>query len=142
MGRLAELYSEANRTDLPDPQRQEARYKVAEFISSNPDRIYFNDALWSGLQRYALFASTDSRLTREERQTMVDGERKLKDDQEERWRAYLILREVVRDSGKTDLGRKAATLAIRCVRGINTDRFGREDDIRNGDIELSKWLRQ
>ena len=59
--------SESNRP--PSQQVQEARYRLAEFISAHPDGIYFNDALWPGFQRYALFASSDSRLTREERQT-------------------------------------------------------------------------
>ena len=71
----------------------------------------------------------------------MNSERKLKDDQEERWRAYLILRDVVQATGKTDLGRKAAQLAIRCLRGIS-DRFGRQDEIRKADIGLSDWLRQ
>jgi len=78
---------------------------------------------------------------REERQSLIAGQRKLKDDQEERWRAYLILRDVVRDSGKTNLGRQAAQLAIRCLRGISTERFGREDEIQMADVELSNWLR-
>jgi hypothetical protein len=141
MRQLAALYQEAYRTDSAAPQLQEARYKLADFISSNPERIYFNDQLWSGLQRYALIASSDSRLTREERKTLTDGERKLKDDQEERWRAYLILRDLVRDSGKTELGRKAARLAITCLRGIS-DRFDRQSEIRLAYVELSNSLRQ
>jgi hypothetical protein len=141
MRQLAALYQEANRTDLAAPQLQEAKYRLAEFISSNPERIYFNDQLWRGFQRYALTASSDSRLTREERKTLTDGERKLQDDQEERWRAYLILRDVVRDSGKTALGRKAARLAITCLDGIS-DRFGRQDEIQTAASELSNWLRQ
>ena len=93
------------------------------------------------MQRYALNASSDSRLTRAERQTLTDGERKLKDDQEERWRAYLILRDVARDSGKTALGTRSAQLAIRYLEGIS-DRFGRESEIRMAEIELLGWLRQ
>jgi hypothetical protein len=142
MRQMAALYREATRADLPPQQAQEAKYKFAEFIQANPDRIYFNDALWNGLQRYALTGDHDSRFTREERDAQTETERKLQDDQEERWRAYLILRGVVQVSGKTDLGRKAAQLAVRCVRGINTDRFGRQNDIRDADIELSKWLHQ
>jgi hypothetical protein len=141
MRQLAALYHEANRTDITDRQRQEAKYRMAEFLSANPDGIYFNDALWWGLQRYALYASSDSRLTREERQTLIAGERKLKDDQDERWRAYLILRDVVREAGKTDLGRRAAVLAVRCLRGIS-ERFERQQEIRKADVELSRWLRQ
>lgn len=141
MRRLAELYSEANRTDLDTPQIQEAKYKLAEYLSANPDRIYFDDALWQRFQGYALTASTDSRFTGEERKALISSERKLRDDQEERWRAYLILREVVHDSGKTELGRKAAQLALGCLRRIG-ERFGRKDEIRKADIELSSWLRR
>ncbi len=141
MRQLAVLYREADRTDLTGQARQRAKYRLAEFISSNPDGIYFNDALWGGLQRYVFQASSDYRLTRAERQTQIDLERKLKDEQEERWRAYLILRDVVRDAGETDLGRKAAALAVRCLRGIS-DRFGRQEEIRKADIELSNWLRR
>lgn len=118
----------------------EGKFKLAEFIAAHSERIYFNDRLWSFLQRYALFAEDDSRLTAAERKALIAAERRLKDDQEELWRAYLILREVVQESGKTPLGRRAAKLAIRCVRGINSERFGRGDEIRAADIELSTWL--
>ena len=141
MREIGDLYREANRTDLSTQQSGENSYKLAEFISANPDRLYFNDQLWSGYQRYALTASSDSRLTKQERQSLMDDERRMKDDQEERWRAYLILRNVVKDSGKSETGREAAQLAIRCLRGIS-DRFGRQHEIRQADIDLSKWLRQ
>jgi tetratricopeptide (TPR) repeat protein len=140
MRQLASLYKEANRSDLADVPRQQAQYKLAEFLAANPNRVYFNDALWGGYQRYALIASTDSRLTGEERRVMMEGERKLKDDQEERWRAYLILREIVQRQGKAELGRKSAVLALQCLSGIS-DRFGRLDEIRSGYAELSKLLR-
>ncbi len=39
------LYQEANRTGLSAEQIREAKYRVAEYISANPDRIYFNDAI-------------------------------------------------------------------------------------------------
>jgi tetratricopeptide (TPR) repeat protein len=136
MRQLAALYKAANGTE----QAQEAKYKMAKFIADNPDRIYFNDALWGGYQRYALVGSGDSRLTREERRMLMENERRLKDDQEERWRAYMILREVVQDSGKTQLGRHAARLAVVCLRGIS-ERFERQDEIHKADTELSNWLR-
>ena len=132
MKQMAVLYREAN-------GGLEAKYKLAEYLSANSERIYFNALLWSGFQRYALYADTDSRLTREERQRLTSGERQLKDDQEELWRAHLLLREVVRESGQTVLGRRAARLAIQCVRQIS-DRFGRENEIRAADLELSRWL--
>jgi hypothetical protein len=84
----------------------------------------------------------DTRLTRAEREALIAGKRKLLDDQEERWRVYLILRQIVQDAGPTDMGRRAAQLALRCLRGIATDRFGRAEEIRKADIELSSWIRR
>ena len=140
MRQLALLYRDANRTEAPAEELLEAKYKLAEFIAANQDRFYFNDTLWQGFQRYALYASKDSRLSRDERQRLMAVERKLKDDQEEQWRAYLILKEVVLQSGKTDLGRRAAQLAVRCLRRIS-ERFERGSQIRAADVELSTWLR-
>jgi tellurite resistance protein len=141
MRQLARLYEDANRADGPVTELQQAKYKLAQNISANPNKLYFNDKLWSGFQRYALFSEKDGRLTRSERRRLMTVERELKDQQEERWRAYLILREVVRDSGKTNLGRRAAYSAIKCLRRIS-ERFGRERDIREAEVELTAWLRQ
>ena len=138
---LAALYQETVRTDLTDPQRQQAKYNFAEFISANPDRIYFNDALWRGYQTYAFQASTDVRLTKAERETLLASERKVKDEQEERWRAYLILRDVAKDAPKTKLGRQAADLAIHCLLGIS-ERFERQPEIRRHERELAVLLRR
>ena len=140
MRQLANLSEAVDRSGISAAQRLEARYTLAAFIAANPNGIYFNDALWNGMQRYALRADGDSRLTGAERQESKDGERNLRDSQEERWRAYLILNEVVRDAGTSGLGRRAATLALSCLRGISTDRFGRQQEIRSADIELSRRL--
>jgi hypothetical protein len=136
--RLALLYEAANRG--ADGDRLEARFELARFIAANPEGIYFNNALWQGMQRYALDAASDERLTRTERQALTDSERSLKDGQEERWRAYLILRDIVRDAGQSNLGRKSATLSLVCLRGINTDRFGRQKEILRADADLSRWI--
>jgi hypothetical protein len=140
--RLAMLSDAAESPGLSGQQRLDARFELAEFIAGNPEAIYFNDALWHGMQRYALQASTDPRLTGRERAELMDAERALKDSQDEHWRAYLILRDVVRDAGASKLGRDAAKLALRCLRGINTDRFGRPEEIRGADTDLSRWLKQ
>jgi tetratricopeptide (TPR) repeat protein len=141
MRRLADLYREANRTDLPAEQSQAAKYSLAEFISSHEVKLYFNDTLWGGWQGRALTGAGEVGFTQVERQTQTALERRLRDDQEEYWRAYLILRGIVQDAGKSDLGRKATKLAIRCVRKINP-RFGRHNDIVKADLELSRWLRE
>lgn len=122
-------------------QTPQGKYEFAAFVAAHPDGIYFNDSLWHGLQRYAMQGSTEYRLTKTEREAQIAAERKLKDDQEERWRAYLILRDVVRQAGHLGVGRKAAVLALRCIRGINTDRFGHAAEVRKGDFELTAWLR-
>ena len=128
---LAKLYSAIH--------TPEGKYRFAEFLSGRPDGIYFNDTLWYRFQTYALRANTDSRFTRPERERQIAAERKLKDEQEELWRAQLLLREVIRDVGPTELGRKAARLAIDCIRRIS-ERFDRAAALRDADIQLSTWL--
>jgi hypothetical protein len=78
-------------------------------------------------------------MTRKERDALLEAERKLKDEQDELWRAYLILRDIVRESGNTDVGRRSARLALRCLTGLS-DRFGREAEIRKAATEMSNWL--
>jgi hypothetical protein len=135
---LATLYQAAERT--VGQEQADARYNLAEFISAHPDGIYFNDAFWGGYQRYALQASSDGRLTGSERKTFVDDERTLKDQQEEYWRAYLILRDVVRSAPRREPRRKAALLAVRCLRKIS-DCFGRQEDLRQAEQKMSAALR-
>ncbi|HLK20468.1 MAG TPA: hypothetical protein VKT81_16040 [Bryobacteraceae bacterium] len=72
---------------------------------------------------------------------LLTAERKLKDEQEERWRAYLILRDVAKNAAKTKLGRQAADLAMHCLAGIN-ERFERQDEIRRSERELFALLRR
>jgi len=141
MRRLAFLYGEAYRADAPGTEVLEAKFVLAQFLSDNSERVFFNDRLWDQLQSYFFYGAKDTRFTAPERLRQAALERKLKDDQEERWRAYLILREVVTEAGPTPLGRHAAELAIRCVRRIN-ERFDRPQEIRDADIELSRWLRR
>jgi hypothetical protein len=117
------------------------KFALGAYLAENTERLYFNDMLWGGYQSYVFQADSDSRLTAAERETLLAAERKLKDDQEERWRAYQLLREVTRDAGaKSELGRRSANLALQCLRRIS-DRFGRAADIRKADLELSQWLR-
>ncbi|MEQ1947288.1 MAG: hypothetical protein ABL995_08865 [Bryobacteraceae bacterium] len=141
MRRLSALQAELERTDLPPAQQHRARYAKAEFLAANPERVFFNDTLWSGLQRYAIDGTArENRADKEQHAALLSANRTLQDSQEERWQAYLLLRGVADDEGKTDLGVRAAQLAIRCLRGIN-ERFGRRAEIRKADIELSTWLR-
>lgn len=142
MRQLAALKAEAERPGIGPTEQVEAKYRLAEFLFDHSTGVYFNNTLWTGLQRYALIAETDSRLTRKERVRLIAAERQLKDQQEEYWRAYHVLREVIRESGSTPLGRQAAQLALRCLRRINTERFGREEEIRKADIELTRWLQR
>lgn len=141
MLRLAALHSETTRADRTPAQRWTARYRFAEHLSRNPERLYFNDLAWTGYQSYALRAAEDFRLTRAERERLVAVERSLRDGQEERWRAWKELRAVTFESGDPDLGRRAARLALDCLSRISA-RFGREDEIRAAGAELAGWLRR
>lgn len=138
---LAALYQETVREDLTETEKQQAKFNFAEFIAANPNRIYYNDVLWHGYQAYAVRASTDVRLTKAERDSLLTAERKLKDAQEERWRAYLILRDVANAAHGTKLGRQSADLAMHCLTGIN-ERFARQDEIRQHERELFALLRR
>ncbi|MGJ5819804.1 hypothetical protein [Paludibaculum fermentans] len=140
MRKLASLQHAMEAPGLRPEALLEALYEFAAYLAANPERLYFNDTLWSHMQRYALHAAQESRLTGVERGALVEGERKLRDSQEEGWRAYLILEEVARDAGPGPLRTKAARLALRCLQGINTERFGREADIASANKELLGWL--
>jgi hypothetical protein len=118
------------------------KYEFAKVLSEHADGVYFNDSLWLGQQRYALIAENESRFTKEERAQQIARERALRDQQEEHWRAYKILREVMDVEGSSALGRKAARLAQKNVRMIRTDRFGREEEIAQADRDIAVWLRE
>jgi hypothetical protein len=51
-----------------------------------------------------------------------------------------ILNGVVQQAGATPLEKQAAARAVRCLRRINTDRFGRAQEIHDADIRLSSCL--
>jgi hypothetical protein len=107
---------------------EHAAYALAKFLSENQEKVYFNDRLWDGYQRYALLADADSRLNRAEREAQITAERQLKDDQEERWRAYLLLRPLAENAKDRTLRRNATVLALECLVRIS-DRFGRTEEI-------------
>ena len=132
MRRLAAPYNAAIRQDPTGTERWEAKIRLAQFLSENENRIYYNDTLWGGFQRYAFEASGRGETTRDERDLLAVRERQLKDEQEENWRAHLILRDVVREARRNAVGKRAAALELECLRRINTDRFGRGDEISSG----------
>lgn len=118
-----------------------SKYEFAKVLTEHADGVYFNDSIWWGRQRYALIAETESRFTKEEREQQIAKERELRDQQEEHWRAYKILRDVMEAEGPSELGRKAALLAQKNVRMIATDRFGRQDEVAQADRDIAVWLR-
>jgi hypothetical protein len=146
------LFAETRAPDAPPQRRLEAQYAYAAFLGDHENRIFFNNLLWGGFQTEAFVyrnpdtreppwrpgdrsARPDAEQTRRARQ-----ERRLRDDQEEYWRAYQILNGVVQQAGATPLGKQAAARAVRCLRRINTYRFGRAREIHDADIRLSSWL--
>lgn len=120
-------------------QSTEGKYALAVYLTENDERIYFNDRIWNMLQTHAIVGESEVAFTKAERERQLALERKLRDDQEERWHAWQLFRQVVNEGGPTPLGKQAAQRAIVNLRRIS-QRFGREAEIRTGDIEMSKWL--
>lgn len=154
--RLARLHEEAGNASLFSQQRLEAQFAYAAFLEEHSTQIFFNDMLWHGFQRYAFLGEglelpcTGDRfpgsgdcqgLTREERDHFLKQERRVKDDQEERWRAYKILESVIKEAGHSELGNRAAVRALKCLKLINTGRFGHEQEIGSAIRRLSNWVR-
>ena len=119
----------------------ESKVSFAAVLTEHGDGVYFNDSMWYGQQNYALHGDTETRFTKEERERQVALERELRDSQEEHWRAYKILREVMESEGWNSLGRKAGVLAQKNLRMIRTDRFGRAEEVAQADRDVTQWLR-
>jgi hypothetical protein len=153
MRRAETLLAATKASGVSPDSRMEALYDYAAFLSGNENGIFFNDMLWDGFQTAGfVYGNPDTRepdyaatrtvaaLSDDERMRFSQLERRLRDDQEEYWRAYQILNRIVQEAGATPLGRKAAARALFCLRRISTERFGRSQEIRAADIRLSGWL--
>jgi hypothetical protein len=153
MRKLAHLFAQADDPAHTGLQQLEARYAYAVFLADHPNQIFFNDTLWSGSQTEVFIEQYRNHqwgthtppalqgLTQEERELFLHLERRLRDEQEERWRAYKILAAVVDEAGGSELGRRAARKALDCLAGINTERFGRAEEIAAARRSLARWLR-
>jgi hypothetical protein len=142
---LADLYAKATDETLPAGEHQEARYQYAVFLEEHSTQVFYNDMIWKGFQTTAFLRGDrpgSQGFTRDERDRLLKMERKIQDEQDERWRAYRILSEIMEQAGYSELGRKAALKAIRCLAMINTDRFGRSEEIDQGKVKLKVWLRE
>lgn len=143
MRALARLRAKAVNSSPASREQLEARFAYASYLEANSTRIFFNDMLWSGYQTWAFIQpDTDQGLTREERELFLRRERNLRDEQEERWRAYHILVGVMEKAGRGELGRRCARKALRCLNLINTGRFGREEEIAAARRKLLAWPRE
>jgi len=147
--REASKLFEATKSSAGERQLQ-ALYDYADFLAKNEDKIFFNDIIWNQLQTWGFmypnpdspeFSSHKYGLTEEGVDRFAQLERRLRDDQEEYWRAYQILNQVVEKTGPSPLGKTAAQRAIFCLRHIRTDRFGRSKEIQAADLRLSDWLK-
>jgi hypothetical protein len=151
---LARLHAEAGNPALTSGQSLDAQFAYAAFLEEHSTQVFFNDMVWSGFQRYAYLTTklnspcTDyypgndpdcQGLTGAERESFLKKERKIKDEQEERWRAYKILDKVREKAGRSELGNRAAARALKCLKLINTERFGRQEEIDSGIRRLSNW---
>jgi hypothetical protein len=123
------------------------RYEYGVFLADHSERVFFNDLLWSGYQQYAMLhredrrAATPDLLGADEQAAFVERERRFKDAQEERWRAFVVLDDVVARAGNSSLGRRAARKAIEALDRIHTERFGRAAEIDAARTRLVVWLR-
>jgi hypothetical protein len=145
------LYASTNDPGATPEQRLRASYDYAEFLSNNSERVFFNDWVWHHFQTWTFTPDTDTRegffgefnyraLSTDEASQYRKRERQFRDEQEEYWRAYRIFNGIVEQAGHTDLGRKAATRALFCLRRISPERFDRRSEIRAADIRLNNWL--
>jgi len=143
MRELAALHTATVNATSTQKERLEARYAYASYLEAHSTQLFFNDMLWNGYQTWAFLAPDwDQGLTREERNFFLRQERKIRDEQEERWRAYKILAAVAEEVGYNDLGRRSARKALVALEKIHTGRFGREDEIKAAQRKLRSWLRQ
>jgi hypothetical protein len=132
------------------PAALEARYRYAAFLADHSTQVFFNDMLWHGYQRYALVDAPPGNLLRSEldrldeptRRELVEGERRLRDAQEERWRAYQLLAALAREAGPGELRRRATRKALEALDGINTQRFGRRVEVAEARRRLVAGLRR
>lgn len=151
MTRLATLHAAAKDASLPREKHLEALFAYADFLQGHSTGVFFNDMLWYGFQRYMflnpserLMSSEDryppetdeQGLTGEERALFMARERRLRDDQEEYWRAYKLFVTVADEAGTSELGKTATEKAVQCLDRIRTDRFGREEEIESAQKNL------
>lgn len=155
MRELVRLHAEATNPQVTPDALLEAQYAYAVFLETHSTQVFFNDMLWYRIQNWVFLSGDQSDatsrfpsysemqgLTREEREFFLAQERRVKDEQEERWRAYKILVGVVDKAGHTELGDRAAAKALRALRVIHTGRFGRDAEIKAADERLSQWRRE
>jgi hypothetical protein len=149
---LAGLYEKANDAASSPEVRLKAQYEYASFLEAHSTQVFFNDMVWGGFQTWTFTNGDEDEfrgpmsaewqgITNEERDRFMKQERNIRDNQEERWRAYGILSSVVDRTGDLELGRQAATKAIRCLDLIAVHRFGRADEIDRDRANLIAWLR-
>jgi hypothetical protein len=143
MRTLATLETATKQADAAVEATHAARYRLATYISENQERLFFNDRSgFCGYLQGEQVERFERKFTTTELKPMLKLSRQCRDAQEERWQAYLLLRQVHAESGDLKLRTQAAQLAIRCLRKINVRRFGRAEDIRAADIALSFWLKR
>jgi hypothetical protein len=148
MREAARLHAAASGSGGSGRARLEARYRYASFLADHSTQVFFDDRLWHGFQRYALMGRACDLCSRAPtdlmdpatRGSVLEQERRVLDAQEERWRAYLLLEALAQEAGPTPLGRRAAVKALEALDGINTERFGRDGDVRAARKRLVAWL--
>jgi hypothetical protein len=148
MHALADLAARAGDPKRSSDERWAARYEQAAFLADNPERILFNDLFWRGFQSLALLdrpgrpeEEPDLDVPADLRAATQRANRRLRDDQEERWQAVALLEPIVGQTRDQALARKAVLKILDCLVRINTERFGREQEIRAMTAKWVTWLK-
>jgi hypothetical protein len=145
MRSLLELYGKTVDPSSTEPKLMEALYGYASFLEAHSTQVFFNDMLWDRHQDWTFIEGgvrgNAQGLSSGEIEHFRKLERRVKDEQEERWRAYLILAPIVEKGSPKNLRKRAAIKAIRCLDMIATQRFGRSEEIDRARERLLQWLR-
>jgi len=132
MKELAGIYDDMTSKKAGSPEQWGAQYKYAAFLEEHSTQVFFNDMFWNGFQTWVFLNDEQSPympetsfrgLTKKERDYFLKEERRIRDEQEERWRAYHILNNIVEQAGYSKIGEKAAMKALKCLAFISQERF-------------------
>ena len=103
---------------------QAGRLALAEYLGANSERLYFNDRIWNQYQSYGLIGEQEVGFNAQERERTLANERRLRDQQEELWRAYRIARELAEQGPANAVTMRAAELGVSVTGAFDDEEVG------------------